>query len=1420
MAEATATARDREGVIDLGGRKAVRAMATIVTAVVLLQLAATAVWWCYSAWGLGHIELTNDGPPVTVQVLDESGQEPIGPPVELVTRTTLPLPDGEYRLRVTGSGRLGQTSRFAVNQGETIVHPITLDDNRLLGEAPASHMGARDPARNEPIAFTPNTVAIGLTPGKADFIEWSNTRLSRRDGATGKVVWDALQPRKPGKTLTAYHPWLLWFAGHARSVRLVEPAPDLDGDGTRDLVFTPVSGTAFLALSGKDGSVLWTYLAELDGPGGAYPEGPELPGPIRQATRPGNVVGGPSVGDVDRDGVPDLIATSLFSEFPAEAERRSRQPRRNVLPLYRRIVMAISGRSGKPLWSHAVDSEFTAISRRALVRSATIVPGRKASTVGIVEGMLWQGLDAATGRPIADPIELGFEPVRPVQYADLDGDGEPEILALGPATGRNPRALSAFSIASGRPLWTATVNAGHAASSSALPATIEWPLVVDLDGDGRSEIIVPDSGALDPVNGYRGLRMIDGSSGQPRWRRPMRPVTVAADGLVQIVEAPDLDGDGYRDLVALSAFLGRQPAGGNQPGPTEPERVYADALSGKDGRPLWWWHVDIPADQLTPMVPPEWWGRGPDGWPLLAVPLNGRIRQPWMSRYRPPSDPYPPMVTMLEASTGREVQTLRGFDQTYVADLDGDGLTDLWGQYQDNLRAFRGEGPEPWRVFGSFLPARDPAGPLYGDFRPAADLDGDGIGDLIAGATAPVATPGRATGSRTGVARSGRDGRLLWKTHLDVRRGWFDRDLGENYNVAIFPLPAGDLDGDGTPDVLVHEHPQQPPVQASRGPATLPLMVVSGRTGRPVWRAGPLPLDFEAHGFSRTHWAMPQVIEPNTAPDILVRHNSPFLAAMTTPPPPNSSTRDRLARVSGRTGRILWDIPLCDVSLAQYFGSIPPPVFHDLDGDGGLDVLVVTPLALAIGQNEHELKAVSLRDGRLMWSQPLTTAFATSPTVRIIESGEAHGPLVTVMVELADQDRFMLVVRAFDGRDGKRRWAWDGGAEYPRNRPSPLNAKMRHEGGKADRLGVDFQEFGGKRRIVVLGADGREVVRRDLPGEYLGLIHPLDLDGDGRDELLVWHADRLRAWDQDLKELWSWPDPSAMIDRILPASAGRPSGVTLFSGLSLDGRTGQPRWRGQAGLAWSARSPDMLDPGDSTRLPLLVSFPTGATIGRMAMPAAPDGSYAPPRGTPVPPGLPREDPRWTRPLPWTEPIVHRLGLKGFAVLVGLALVNVMVPLGILRLASWRRVWSVRALMALPVAAAVPLWVFQTFEPAIPDRFGSIAASARLVFVLGTLAGIPIVLLAGTAAWSLVRGRWKPIAWMAGLTVVASSAIAAAWLWADSRTMPAIEHFSRSGWPLVLVPGAYVVGILLPIAWTLRRAYRWLRRPRRPEVAVP
>ena len=63
-------------------------------------------------------------------------------------------------------------------------------------------------------------------------------------------------------------------------------------------------------------------------------------------------------------------------------------------------------------------------------------------------------------------------------------------------------------------------------------------------------------------------------------------------------------------------------------------------------------------------------------------------------------------------------------------------------------------------------------------------------------------------------------------------------------------------------------------------------------------------------------------------------------------------------------------------------------------------------------------------------------------------------------------------------------------------------------------------------------------------------------------------------------------------------------------------------------------------------------------------------------------------------------------------------------------------------MALPIAAAVPLSVLQAVEPLMPAQFGPLAVSPRLVFLLGTLAGIPIAAYAIIAGWSLLQRRWK------------------------------------------------------------------------------
>jgi hypothetical protein len=683
--------------------------------------------------------------------------------------------------------------------------------------------------------------------------------------------------------------------------------------------------------------------------------------------------------------------------------------------------------------------------------------------------------------------------------------------------------------------------------------------------------------------------------------------------------------------------------------------------------------------------------------------------------------------------------------------------------------------------------------------------------------------PSQANGSRTAVARSGRDGRLLWTADLGLRRGWFERDRAENYFLSSASMPAGDLDGDGTPDVIVQENNREPPARVLRNPATLPLLVLSGRTGRPAWVAGPLPLDFEAHGYSAVDWAGPRIIEPGTAPDLLVQHSSPFSKASPTPPPANAPTQDRLARLSGRTGRILWDIPLGEQPKPSgFFGpNIPHPIFEDLDGDGGLDAVLVTRGKFDQSNPGVDLQGVSLRDGRMLWSQHIDASFNSLPYLRIFDGDDGRRPAIAAMWEFFEDNRTVLRIRAFDGRDGTTRWSWNSGALFYDGRPEhPGMVSARLEKGKPRRICATFRESGGKTRIVVLDDRGKEQFRRDLAPEYDITLRTGDLDGDGRDELVFWHGGRLHAWGGDMAELWSSPDRSEWIESILPASAGDPALVMLRSGVTVDGKTGLPRWSSQTRLEWPPSPGTLLDPGSPSRRPLLVYNPASAmSIVRSAMATTPAGVPASPVGDPVPPGRADGDPRWTRPLPWTGLILYTIGPRGVLAFIGLAIINVAVPLALVALAARRRPWTLRLLMALPIAAAVPLTVFQTIEPLIPVQIGPWPASSKVVFAASTMAGVPVVAAAALVIASLVRLRWKPPALFAGSSLVASAIVAAAWLWSDRRTMPAVERYDRSEWYLAVLLGSYAVGVLIAVGWVLRAIYRAIRRrgthPARP-----
>ena len=692
---------DRRNVRGSFRRRAASACTTIrnriTTIPVLLVLAsAAAAWWIFAQWRLGRIELTTSGEPVTVQVLAEKSDTPIGEPFDVARRMVLALPAGDYRLQVNGTGRLGRTYRFAVNRGEIQAHRLSLDEGRLLGRehAPATKPKLRlqdlledtEPApepRVRSIPFPPVIAALELNPGKASLIEWNKGSLTCRDGATGKILWNASQAAERFRSAFDLDPPVVpYLPGMPipRS-RFLDHAPDLDGDGTGDLVWISGIDAAIAALSGKDGSILWSYFVAPDGRA-------REPRPRGRPLQHNFIAGEPALTDVDRDGTPDLIATCLLSESSVQRHRR--------------IVVGISGRKGRWLWTYQVDDKPINVPAMTAQRAAVLLQAGHSRLIAYVDSAQWLGLDPATGKLVAGPFDLGSTPLSPVQYADLDADGQPEVLALGPGPTGNQQTLTAFSLKTNRETWSVTTDLGYRPPDGDGPLR-GLPTIVDLDADGRPEILVGDA-RYDAATFRIPRRAADrwfhgrcavargdatGSShGRRRaWSRPLsRPISTAT-ALPNWSLYPCSTRDSARQSMSMQS------------------RAKTDAGSGGGRR-------------ICRKSLPRSAGRSGSA----AVPTAGRFwrcRSQAKPKTTTPSLDFPvlgndtasePVVHLLEASTGRQQHTLIGLAQPRFADFDGDGLTDLWGDAGGELRAFRGEAPEAWRALGSFQRPSAPQG--------------------------------------------------------------------------------------------------------------------------------------------------------------------------------------------------------------------------------------------------------------------------------------------------------------------------------------------------------------------------------------------------------------------------------------------------------------------------------------------------------------------------------------------------------------------------------------------------------------------------------------------------------------------------------------------------------------------------------------
>jgi hypothetical protein len=355
----------------------------------------------------------------------------------------------------------------------------------------------------------------------------------------------------------------------------------------------------------------------------------------------------------------------------------------------------------------------------------------------------------------------------------------------------------------------------------------------------------------------------------------------------------DVDGDGFDDVIV----------GAPKDGSAAPDAGLARVLSGPTGLTIWDFAGSEEGDQQGWSVGAAGDADG-DGVPDLIVgaPLasGGGTRRG--------------RVQLFSGRTGRLIRAHQGASDDArlgtavagVGDVDGDG-------YDDSAIAAReGQGPGSVAVWSGRTGARvfvyresQPSGELGVSLAPAGDVDGDGAPDLIAGA------PGE-DGSR-GAAHviSGRNGRLLRRLVGATDSGDFGRAVAR----------AGDLDRDGVPDLAVG-------APGTRGgPATGAVRVFSGRTFQelaaiPEWTPG------EQFGGSLSEAGD---LDGDGVPDLVV--GAPCAS-------PGASELGRADVISGRTLARLYSCQ--GWSALSRFGTAAALV-RDVNDDGRADLFVGAP---------------------------------------------------------------------------------------------------------------------------------------------------------------------------------------------------------------------------------------------------------------------------------------------------------------------------------------------------------------------------------------------------------------------------------------------------------------------------------------------
>ena len=181
---------------------------------------------------------------------------------------------------------------------------------------------------------------------------------------------------------------------------------------------------------------------------------------------------------------------------------------------------------------------------------------------------------------------------------------------------------------------------------------------------------------------------------------------------------------------------------------------------------------------------------------------------------------------------------------------------------------------------------------------------------------------------------------------------------------------------------------------------------------------------------------------------------------------------------------MLWDIALRDDQDRNNPNGIPGFSFGDVDGDGSLDLVTVILEAPGSRRPDHELIAVSLRDGRLIWSDRLDfrNPFQAVPQIAVADLDGDRRPEIVVTEVPAVDDKTSFGLKVLNGHDGTVRWTWNGGTPEVANIQVWAWLTLAQFGPDGRRtVCLHLSDPKGLHRILVFDENGRELCRASCP---------------------------------------------------------------------------------------------------------------------------------------------------------------------------------------------------------------------------------------------------------------------------------------------------------------------------------------------------